>query len=219
LALRWTSIPEWTTDAVRSVISSHSRVFEDPPQIPVESGELSAEKISATLPLFTAGLPKQRQNRRAAISRSKLWLNPKQIGWRVLIETKRGVTVAVQLHSNRKKEAFHQLQYGPSIQQTFDALESTKRKRGVNKQSFSPGILQIPALYFSALWLTSGKGRRRELFVPLVSYPGKIKIGRFYARKEIVAALVDKWIDRIEAHKKLKLTRKQRGAGILMQRP
>jgi hypothetical protein len=212
LALQVTQNPEWIPAAVRSAIASHSHVFEDPPQILVDRGELSADKTRATLPLFTAGVPKQRHNRRAAIAQSKVWLRPKQIGWRILLETKRGVTVAVEIHTNRKKYASHQLQYGPSIQQTFDALELTRRNRRVNKQSFSPGILQIPALYFSALWLTSGKGRGHELFVPLVSYPGRIKIGRFYARKEIVEALVDNWINRREAHKKLKLTRKQRGA-------
>ncbi|HTT32500.1 MAG TPA: hypothetical protein VMH48_02765 [Methylomirabilota bacterium] len=201
MALRLTSVPEWTREAVRKVIAAHANVFEDPPQIAVERGELTAEKARVTLPVFTAGVPKRRDDRRAAIAHSKLWLKPKQIAWRTLLETRQGVTVAVELHVSRKKDSFHQLQYGPSIQQTFDALEMARRSRRLSKQEFSVGILQIPALYFSALWVTTNRGR--ELYFPLVSFPGRLKAKRFYQRKQTVTALVDKWIERREAHKKL----------------
>lgn len=201
MTLQLTPIPEWTNNATRSVIAAWAKVFEDHPLIPVSRGELSAKKTRATLPVFTARLPKRRDNRRSAIAHSKLWFKPRRIAWRALLETKGGVTVAVELHTNRKKNAFHQLQYGPFIQRTFDALEMARRSRRVKKEGFSPGILQIPALYFSALLLSGTRGR--ELYAPLVNFPGRLKIGRFYARKEIVAALVDKWISRREAHKKL----------------
>lgn len=201
MALQLMPVPGWTKEAVRSVIASQAKIFEDPPQIPVGRGELAAEKVKVTLPVFVAGLPKRGDNRRTAIAHNKLWFKPKRIAWRALLQTKAGVTVAVELHANRKKDAFHQLQYGPSIQRTFDALEMTNRNRRVNKQGFSPGILQIPALYFSALWLTAS--RSRELYAPLVNFAGRLRIGRFYARKEIVAALVDRWLSRKEAHKKL----------------
>lgn len=203
MALRLMPVPEWTNDAVRRVITAHSNVFEDPPQIAVERGELGLEKVRATLPVSNAGVPKRHNSRSDAIAHNKLWFKPKQIAWRILFETKRGVTVAVDLHINRKKDTYHQLLYGPSIQRVFETFEMVRQSRRIKKQDFSAAILQIPALYFSALWLTAN--RSRELYVPLVSLPGRFKVGGFYTRSEIVKALVERWIDRKEARKGLRL--------------
>jgi hypothetical protein len=203
LALKSIPAPRWAYDAACAAIDSHSAMFVDTPTIPVERGELSPSKIRATLPVFIAGVPRRRDDRRSAIAHNKLWFKPKRVAWRFLLETARGVTVSVEVHANRRKHAFHQLQQGPFAQQIFDSVQVVARSSRLKGRDFSLGVLQIPSLYFSALRLTAKRGQ--ELFVPLVAFPGRLKIGSFCSRKKVVSALVDKWIERKEAHKKLNI--------------
>jgi len=203
LALKFIPAPGWAYDAACGVIDSYSAVFADTPQIPVERGELSPEKIRATLPVFIAGVPRRQDDRRSAIAHNKLWFKPKRVAWRFLLETARGVTVGVEVHANRKKHAFHQLQHGPFIQQIFDSVQVAARSSRLKGRDFSLGVLQIPSLYFSALWLTTKRGQ--ELYVPLVAFLGRLKIGSFCSRKKVVSALVDKWIERKEAHNRVNI--------------
>ena len=193
--------PKWTSDAISSIIASHSPLFLGTPQINVSPRELSAESVKAALPVYTVRVPASRGKRQSSSGQIKEWFKPKRIAWRIFLEAKKVVNVAVELRTDRKKERYDQLQHGHFIEHTFRTMgRALQDKRAKNRQD-SLGLVQIPALYFSALWLKGTRGG--DYFVSLVNVPGALRPGRFYTRAQIVRALTRRHTERLHSHRAL----------------
>jgi hypothetical protein len=205
LPLRSLLVPKRTQEAVSSLLASHSRFFAKNPQVRVNHEDLSTENIREALPVYVVKVPPRPGARRSRKLQNESWFKPRRIAWRFFLETKQGVNVAVEFHIGRVVKSYHQLQHGEFIQHTFDSLGRAMRNERVQRQPHSVCILHVPALYFSALWFKGG----RDLFVPLVSFPGWLRSGHFYTRAEVVRALANKTSERRKAHERLLARRAQ----------
>lgn len=199
--MRLLKVPKWTIDAVSKVLTVHPRLFVGTPGLTENQEELSFANFKQVLPVYVTKLPARRRARRSKKPLKQSWFKPKRIAWRFFLETKQGVNVAVELHAKRGIENYHQLQHGQFIQHTFDSIQRVMRSTRVKKQNYSLCLVQVPMLYFSALWLIGSRGR--DLFIPLVNFPGRLKTGRFYARAAVVSALGKKLSERRKAHETL----------------
>jgi hypothetical protein len=194
-------VPKWTTDAVRRILASHSPLLFGTPQIAVNPEDLSAESVKLALPIYSVRVPAGRSKIKSASARSGSWFKPRRIGWRVFLEAKKAVSVAVELRADRNKESYDQLQHGSFIQHTFNAIRKALRNKRAKNQQASSGLVQMPALYFSALWLKGNRGK--DYFVSLVSVPGSLRSGQFYTRAQIVRALNKRHAERRQSHQAL----------------
>jgi len=97
------------------------------------------------------------------------------------------VHTAVELRIGKGRKLYHQLQYGDFIRHTYQVAETLRRKRQIQGRVYSLRLLQVPALYFSALWLRDRS--RADLFVSLVNIRGSLRSGYVYTRSEIERAL------------------------------
>ena len=199
--MRALQVPEWTNDAVRRVLASYSPLLLGTPKIGVNPEELSAEKVKQALPVYTIRVPGRHGKRESASERSGSWFRPRRIAWRFFLEAKKTVNVAVELRTDQKKKSYHQLQRGPFIEHTFKAIRKALQNNRAKKGQASLGLVQIPALYFSALWLK--RNRRKDYFVSLVSIPGSLRSGQFYTRAQIMRALTKRHAERKQSHQTL----------------
>jgi hypothetical protein len=167
----------------------------------VNPEELSAETVKQALPVYTVRVPAGLSKRESASVRSNSWFKPRRTAWRIFLGTKKAVNVAVELRADRKKESFDQLQHGPFIEHTFKAIRRALRNKRAKNWQATLGLVQVPALYFSALWLEGNRGK--DYFVSLVSVPGLLRSGQFYSRAQIVRALTKRHAERVQSHQAL----------------
>jgi hypothetical protein len=100
-------------------------------------------------------------------------------GWRALVEEDRQVVAAAEVPASPGAPASASINRGALVQSTVDALEQAERHDSVLSEPFEPRLLQIPALYVTALWLhRSGEGD--DLVIPLAPTPQPLTAGEIY---------------------------------------
>jgi hypothetical protein len=100
-------------------------------------------------------------------------------GWRALVEEDRQVVAAAEVPASPGAPASASINRGALVQSTVEALEQAERHDSVLSEPFEPRLLQIPALYVTALWLhRSGEGD--DLVIPLAPTPQPLTAGEIY---------------------------------------
>jgi hypothetical protein len=100
-------------------------------------------------------------------------------GWRALVEEDRQVVAAAEVPTSIREPTGASINRGALVQSTVEALETAERHEPVTSEPFEPRLLQIPALYVTALWLhRSGEGD--DLVIPLAPTPPPLTAGEIY---------------------------------------
>jgi len=201
-------VPKRIRQAVTEELQTYSRFLQENPEFHVDYNHLSLQNIRACLPVYVSKPPAPpRTGRYRRRTQGGTWFKPKRVAWRFFLETKKGVNLSVELHAGAIANPHHQLQYGEFVQHTFNSLQRAQRGSPTRRRRYSPRILSLPDLYFSALWLTDSRGR--DLFSPLVSVRGSLRPGSFYTKSEILRGLTNRTAERRNAHQNLLVRREQ----------
>jgi hypothetical protein len=115
-----------------------------------------------------------------------------QAGWRYLVRAG-GAAVAgaeVATEAGGGSVAFSQLNEGPFVQATAEALETLEGRPEVAAGDYEVRMVRVPALYVVALWLEDLDGDE-DLVLPLAPAPEFLEAGRIYREPEFLDALVD----------------------------
>ena len=196
MTLKVIGAPKRTQEALSGVLPAIYRFLRQNPQVGVHHNAVRSPEIKLWLPVYV-GRPLVVVKAIARQPSRRAMFTTKRVAWLCFIQTKGCVNAAIELQLD-KSGIRHQFQQGEFIQQVFWRMKSAARNERLQRAQWAPRLLNIPALYFSALWFKSGS---RELFVSLVKVGDEIRAGRFYSRSEISSALEDEVLKRKEAHR------------------
>lgn len=121
------------------------------------------------------------------------------IGWRYLVEAG-GVAVAgaeVATDAAGGAVSFAQLNEGPFVQATADALRDLDERPEVADGDYEARLVRIPALYVMALWLEDLDGDD-DLVLPLAPAPEYLDTDRVYPAQEFLDALAEPARERLD---------------------
>jgi hypothetical protein len=144
-----------------------------------------AGALSLTLPhqVYTAGLEE-------LAGGQDLTQALRLTGWRALVEEDRQVVAAAEVPASTREPTGASINRGALVQSTVEALETAERHEPVTSEPFEPRLLQIPALYVTALWLhRSGEGD--DLVIPLAPTPQPLTAGEIYEGPRFAAQVAD----------------------------
>ena len=111
-------------------------------------------------------------------------------GWRYLVETGGRAVAGAEVVTDADSggAVFSQLNEGPFVQATAEALQGLEDRPEVAAGSYQVRMVRIPALYVVALWLEDREGDR-DLVLPLAPAPAYLDTGRLYEEQEFLEAL------------------------------
>lgn len=196
MALKTVVAPKRIQMALIEVLPSLYQFLQKNPQVGVHHHAVYKPQVKLWLPVYVGhALASSMPKKKGASTRQRL--TAKRVAWVCFLQTNKGVNAAIELQAE-KSGIRHQFQHGEFIQRTYSRMKSATRSQRLRRTPYRARLLNVPGLYFSALWFKSGS---RDLFVSLVRVgDGKIKAGGFYSRSEIVRALTDEVLKRKEAH-------------------
>ena len=141
--------------------------------------------LSLTLPhqVFTAGLEE-------LAGGQDLTQAAQLTGWRALLEEDRQVVAAAEVAASPREAAGASINRGALVQSTVEALDTAEHHELVASEAFEPRLLQVPALYVTALWLHRS-GATDDLFIPLAPTPQPLVAGEIYDAPEFAAQVAD----------------------------
>ena len=202
-------IPVEVHKIFRDFLNLHVVFCKKHPETGIKHEELSEANVRLVLPVYTTAKIRLKSKRQAAqkeVSLAKL----KRVAWRFFFDSERGVRTAAELHIGRGRKLYNQLQYGDFVWHTYKVAEQLPRKKRLRGRVYSLALLQLPALYFSALWLRDR--RKADLFVALVSVKGRLRSGYVYKGSEIERALSQELIRARKAKEELRARKSRSGA-------
>jgi hypothetical protein len=183
------------------ILRSQTRFCESHPQTGLS---IPGEKALLRLPVCTGARTKPR------VSIAKV----QQIAWRLFIGTEaKNVVAATEIDAREKRGRYHRFQFGEAVGNAYKAagrIQVAKRRRS---QSYSLRILQLPPLYFSALWLRR-KGSA-DLFFSLVNVGTRLRSGHAYRRSTVERALGEEFLRRQSA--KTILAGRKKNSSLLVE--
>jgi hypothetical protein len=196
------------------ILRSQVRFCESHPQTGLTLYGTPRKEALLHLPVYIAVAV----NLRAAGSGTKARVSiakAKQVAWRLFIGTEtRKVVAAIEIDIRTKQGRYHQLQFGDAAGHAYKAAGRVQRAKGQLPRSYSLRMLQLPSLYFSALWLR--KKGLADLFFPLVNIGTTLRSGQAYRRYTVERALGEEFLRRQSA-KEVLAARKQK-SGLLVER-
>jgi hypothetical protein len=196
VALKTVVAPKRVQTALTEVLPSLVQFLQQNPQVGVHHHDVHDREIKLWLPVYVGTAPVSSRSRRKRAS-TRARLAAKRIAWLCFLKTRQGVNAAIELQVERSGSIRHQFQQGEFIQHAFARMRAAARDQRLRGGAYTARLLNIPGMYFSALWFKSAS---REQFVALVSIGNEVKAGGFYSRSEIVRALNDEASRRKEAH-------------------
>jgi hypothetical protein len=132
----------------------------------------------------------------------------KQVAWRLFIGTEaRNVVAATEIDTRTRRGRHHQLQFGDAVGHAYKAARRIQLAKGRQPRSYSLRLLQLPPLYFSALWLRR-KGSE-DLFFSLVNVGTRLRSGHAYRRSTVELALGEEFLQRQSAKDILAIRKKK----------
>src|SRR5947208_12603384 len=170
--------------ALIEALPSLVQFLQQNPQVGVHHHDMYKAQVKLWLPVYLGSLRTiSRAKRKETAARPMLLA--KRVAWLCLLQTRRGVNAAVELKAEKSGSIRHQFQQGEIIQQVFNRKRAAARNPRLRRAVPAAKLLNVPPLYFSALWFKTGS---KDLFVPLVRV-GNIKAGGSYGSSEIALAL------------------------------
>jgi|SRR5580692_383937 hypothetical protein len=192
------------------ILRSQTRFCESHPQTGLS---IPGEKALLRLPVYTAeavSLDRTGARTKPRVSIAKV----QQIAWRLFIGTEaKNVVAATEIDAREKRGRYHRFQFGEAVGNAYKAagrIQVAKRRRS---QSYSLRILQLPPLYFSALWLRR-KGSA-DLFFSLVNVGTRLRSGHAYRRSTVERALGEEFLRRQSA--KTILAGRKKNSSLLVE--
>jgi hypothetical protein len=160
-------------DAVRRAVSATGR-------FPRRRG--GALSLSLPHPVFTAGLE--------PLAAEKPLIDAAELtGRRVLLEEDQAVVAAAELAvSNSDGRSAASINRGPFVHSTVEALRTAERDQRVESTRFEVRLLQVVALYVTALWLHSSEPDS-DLYIPLSPAPTPLRADAVYDAREFESDL------------------------------
>ncbi len=120
-------------------------------------------------------------------------------GWRYLVEAGgaavAGAEVATDAYGG--EAAFSQLNEGPFVQSTAEALRTLDERTETAAGNYEVRMVRVPALYVMALWLEDLDGDQ-DLVLPLAPAPAYLDTQRMYYEPEFLDALAGPARERLE---------------------
>jgi hypothetical protein len=161
-------------DAVRRAVSATGR-------FPRRGGGVLS--LSLPHPVFTAGLE--------PLAAEKPLLEAAELtGRRVLLEEDQAVVAAAELAvSEGDGRSAASINRGPFVHSTVEALRTAERDQRVESSRFEVRLLQVVALYVTALWL-HGSEADSDLFIPLSPAPKPLRAHAVYDARTFESDLV-----------------------------
>ena len=129
-----------------------------------------------------------------ALAEGKLLNAARQTSWRYLLVQDNAAVAEAEISagSRRAKGAksrsldFVSLTQGPFASATVDALAAAERLPQVARENYELRLLNIPAVYFVALWL---HGAKDDILIPMGNPPVGLKRNEPYSEAAVIAAL------------------------------
>jgi hypothetical protein len=111
-------------------------------------------------------------------------------GWRYLVRAGgRAVAAAHSAGTDRGEQVLSQVNEGPFVAATEEALDAARSTPRVEQRSYTPRLLSIPALHAVALWLHDGGDD--DLLVPLQPFPLDVPAGQPVPAGELLGRLAE----------------------------
>ncbi len=124
---------------------------------------------------------------REAILRDVLLSTAVPVAWRYLLVTQEAAVSAAELSDKGDGGlAFSEVNDGPFVQATIEALTTAEALDEVQRGDFELRLLKIPAVYVVALWLHS---ETDDLIIPMAPAPRGVTAGRAYSADDLLQAL------------------------------
>jgi hypothetical protein len=120
--------------------------------------------------------------------------NARSSGWRYLLAVDDRVVASAETESGEDaRQAFSQVNSGPFVAGTVEALTVAERVADEQKRGLELRLIHVPALYLMSLWLKplGEDGSDDSIFVPIAPAPPGIEPNRVYAGEEFAARLAE----------------------------
>jgi hypothetical protein len=200
VSLQTSIIPAAVHKILPQFLDLHASFCEKHPEVGIKHHLISESNVKLILPVYVAS--SFRVKRRGPEPQKLVSIGrPRKVALRLYFDSKTGVRAAAELRIKNGRRVIDQLQFGDFVRQTYETVRRLRRKNRVHRSAYSLCLLQIPALYFSALWLRAK--RETDFYVSLVSLKGSLRSGHIYNRSEVERALSVELLRRKEAKEQL----------------
>ena len=144
----------------------------------------ATEQVSLTSP------HEMRHVRLDALTERRPLDDSEQTGWRYLVEAGGAPVAAAEVATDAGGggAAFSQLNEGPFVQSTAEALRTLEERPETAAGNYEVRMARVPALYVMALWLEDLDGDE-DLVLPLAPAPAFLDTQRLYSEQEFLDAL------------------------------
>jgi hypothetical protein len=190
-------LPNRVEKLFAKILRSQARFCELHPQTGVTLHGASESGAFLPLRVYTTVAVKLRRGGSEKRPRVNI-AGVRQVAWRVILGTEASeVIAATEIDTRRKQGGYHQLQYGDAARHVYETSRRIQRKKGSQPLKYSLRLLQLPSVYFSALWLR--RTGSEDLFFSLVNVGTKIRSGQMYRRSAVERALGEEFLRRQKA--------------------
>ncbi|MCW3994879.1 MAG: hypothetical protein NWE98_01860 [Candidatus Bathyarchaeota archaeon] len=112
-----------------------------------------------------------------------------QKSWRYLIKQEEKVVASADaIVGPDRKAVFSHINEGPLVNGVASAIQVANADEQVMRGQFEVRLLNIPALYFAALWLVD-ETKKNDLIIPLEPAPAPFVANKVITLKELLATL------------------------------